>query len=111
MLRRHPGMPNVPTAVEIAKTAEQALILRTLSGMSEVGKYIVSTPGVPADRLAALRDAFDEMVRSPEFLAEAGKLRIDIEPLPGAAIAKIVADMQGISPEVTEKIKAIYPLN
>jgi tripartite-type tricarboxylate transporter receptor subunit TctC len=111
LLRRHPGMPNVPTAVEVAKTAEQALILRTVSGTSEIGKFVLSTPGVPPDRVAALRSAFDEMVRSPDFLAEADKLRIEIGPLPGAALQKIVVEMQAISPEVIEKIKAIYPLN
>jgi len=111
LLRRHPGMPNVPTAVEIAKTAEQALILRTVSGTSEIGKFVLSTPRVPSDRVNALRSAFDEMVRSPDFLAEADKLRIEIGPLPGAALQKIVVEMQAISPEVIEKIKAIYPLN
>ena len=82
-----------------------------MSGTSEIGKFVLSTPGVPADRLAALRSAFDEMVRSPEFLAEADKLRIEIGPLPGAELQTIVSEMQGISPEMIEKIKAIYPLN
>jgi hypothetical protein len=50
-------------------------------------------------------------VRSREFLSEAHKLRIEIDPLPGTAIRKIVGEMQGISPELVEKIKAIYPLN
>ena len=66
---------------------------------------------MPSDRVNALRSAFDEMVRSPDFLAEADKLRIEIGPLPGAALQKIVVEMQAISPEVIEKIKAIYPLN
>ena len=82
-----------------------------MSGTSEIGKFVLSTPRVPSDRVNALRSAFDEMVRSPDFLAEADKLRIEIGPLPGPALQKIVVEMQAISPEVIEKIKAIYPLN
>ena len=111
LLRRHPELPDVPTSAELASTPEQATILRTVSSASEIGKFILTTPDVPADRVAALRKAFDAMVKDPEFLAEAIKLRIEIDPLTGVELQKIVRETQSIPADVIEKVKAIYPLN
>src|SRR4029077_1709908 len=111
LLRRHPELPDVPTSVEVASTPEQGMILRTVSSASEIGKFILTTPEVPADRVAALRAAFDAMVKDPEFLAEAAKLRIEIDPLTGVELQKIVNETQSIPADVIEKVKAIYPLN
>jgi tripartite-type tricarboxylate transporter receptor subunit TctC len=111
LLKRHRDLPDVPTSAEVARTPEQALILRTVSSASEIGKFVLTTPGVPAERVAALRTAFDAMVKDPDFLAEAAKLRIEIDPLTGAELQKIVHDTQSISSDVVEKVKAIYPLN
>ncbi len=90
LLRRHPELPDVPTSAEVASTPEQATILRTVSSASEIGKFILTTPGVPADRVAALRKAFEAVVKDPEFLADATKLRIEIDPLSGMELQKIV---------------------
>ena len=111
LINRHPELPNVPTAAEVARTAEEAMILRTVCGASEIGKYFVTPPNVPADRVAALRKAFDEMVRDPEFVADAEKLQIDLEPMSGAELQKIVNEMQSIPTAVATKIRAIYPVN
>jgi tripartite-type tricarboxylate transporter receptor subunit TctC len=111
LLKRHRDLPDVPTSVEVARTTEQASILRTVSSASEIGKYVLTTPGVPAERVAALRTAFDAVVNDPDFLAEAAKLRIEIDPLTGAELQQIVHETQSISPEIVQKVKAIYPLN
>jgi len=111
LLRRHPELPDVPTSVELASTPEQATILRTVSSASEIGKFVFTTPDAPADRVAALRKAFDAMVKDPEFLAEAIKLRVEVDPLTGVELQRIVRETQGISADVVEKVKAIYPLN
>jgi tripartite-type tricarboxylate transporter receptor subunit TctC len=111
LLRRHPELPDVPTSAEMASTPEQATILRTVSSASEIGKFILTTPDVPADRVAALRKAFDAVIKDPEFLAEAAKLRIEVDPLSGAELQKIVHETQSIPPDVIEKVKKIYPLN
>ncbi len=111
LLKRHPELPDVPTSAEVARTPEQATILRTVSSASEIGKFILTTPDVPADRVAALRKAFDAVVKDPEFLAEAHKLRIEVDPLSGAELQAIVRETQSIPQDVIEKVKAIYPLN
>jgi tripartite-type tricarboxylate transporter receptor subunit TctC len=111
LLRRHPELPDVPTSVEVASTPEQATILRIVSSASEIGKFVLTTPEVPADRIAALRTAFDTMVKDPDFLAEATSLRIEIDPLTGVELQKIVNEAQSIPADIAEKVKAIYPLN
>jgi len=111
LLRRHPELPDVPTSVEVASTPEQAMILRTVSSGSEIGKFVFTTPEVPADRVVALRRAFDATVKDPDFLAEANKLRIEIDPLSGAELQKIVIETQSIPADLIERVKAIYPLN
>src|SRR5215510_874129 len=111
LLRRHPELPDVPTSAEVASTPEQAMILRTVSSASEIGKFVLTTPEVPADRVAALRKAYDAMVKDRDFLAEAIKLRIEIDSLTGAELQKIVSETQSIPADVIDKVKVIYPLN
>jgi tripartite-type tricarboxylate transporter receptor subunit TctC len=111
LINRHPELPSVPTAAEVARTPEQATILRTVSGASEIGKYFVAPPNVSADRVAALRKAFGDMVKDPEFLAEAEKLQIEIDPMSGTELQKVVQEMQSVPAAVAAKIKAIYPVN
>src|SRR5215831_1063846 len=111
LLRRHPELPDVPTSAELASTPLQAQILRTVSSASEIGKFIFTTPGVPADRVDTLRKAFDAMVKDQDFLAEALKLRIEIDPLTGTELQKIVSETEAVPADIIDKVKAIYPLN
>jgi tripartite-type tricarboxylate transporter receptor subunit TctC len=108
-LRRHPELADVPTTVELARNEEQRGILTAVASAAEIGKFILSTPGVPTDRVTALRRAFDAMVKDPEFTAEAQKLRIELLPLAGEELQQIVRSVQDLSPDLTQKIKAMYP--
>lgn len=111
LLRRHRELPDVPTSAELARTPEQAKILRAVSSASEIGKFILTTPGVSAERVAALRGAFDAMVRDRDYLAEAEKLRIELDPLPGIELQRIVEEVQSLPADIIEKVKPMYPLN
>jgi tripartite-type tricarboxylate transporter receptor subunit TctC len=111
MLRRYPGLADVPTSVELARTDEQRAILSAVSSASEIGKYILTTPGVPTERVIALRRAFDAMVQDPDFISEAQHLRIEMLPLRGEDLQRIVETVQSLSPELTLRIKAMYPIN
>ncbi len=108
-LERHPLLPDVPTCIELAKTEEQKQILRIVMSSVEVGKMLFSAPGVPADRLTALRRGFDEMVKDPEFVADVEKARMDISPMRGEALQTFVQDIANMTPDMLEKVKAIYP--
>src|SRR5499426_3072901 len=66
-LKRHPELPDVPMTWELARTDEERQILRIVANATEVGKMILSTPDTPADRIQALRRAFDATMKDPAF--------------------------------------------
>jgi tripartite-type tricarboxylate transporter receptor subunit TctC len=107
-LKRHPEMPNVPTAIEIAKTDEQRAILSAVLNATEIGASFFTTPGVPADRLGALRKAFDDTMKDPELLKDAEKTRVDIQPLSGPEVQKLIASVADLAPGIVEKVRAAY---
>lgn len=110
-LKRHPELPDVPTSVELGRTGEETQILRVVANATEVGKMVLTTPGVPADRVRALRRAFDAMIKDPDYVAEMNQQRLEITPLTGEEMQKLVEEVGSVSPAILEKVKAIYPLN
>jgi tripartite-type tricarboxylate transporter receptor subunit TctC len=110
-LRRHPELPHIPTSVELGRTPEQVEALRIFANATEVGRFILSTPDTPADRIQALRRAFDAMVRDPEFIADLKQQKLELGPLPGEELQKLVAEVANVSPTTVERVKGIYPVN
>jgi tripartite-type tricarboxylate transporter receptor subunit TctC len=107
-LKRHPDLPDVPTAVELAKTPEQAKILTAVVSASDVGKSIITTPDVPQERVTLLRRAFDQVVKDPDYLAEMRAQRIEPIPLNGEDLQKIISDLGTMSPELINEVKKVY---
>jgi tripartite-type tricarboxylate transporter receptor subunit TctC len=107
-LRRHPELPDVPTAVELARNDEERTVLRAIMNASEVGTAFFTTPGVPADRLVALRRAFDATMTDPEFVAEVQKTRVALAPITGEELQKLVAEVSNLPPSLLEKVRTAY---
>ena len=103
---RHPDLPNVPTAVELGSTPEQKKVLELFVSGAAVGRSILTTPNVPADRLKALRGAFDAMIADKVFLDEVEKTKAEFDPLSGEKLQKIVEDAANIPPDVLKLAKA-----
>ena len=85
---------------------EERAILRIVANATEVGKMILSTPDTPADRIRALRRAFDATMKDPEFLAEAEKAKLDVSPMRGEEIGPLVAKVLATPPEIVARVKA-----
>ena len=102
---REPDFPDVPLMSELAKTDEQRQILTLISSTVALGRPYLTTPGVPADRLAALRKAFMDTLADPAFLAEAKKLNFDLRPADAAVVTKIVDDVVNSPPDIIAKTK------
>jgi tripartite-type tricarboxylate transporter receptor subunit TctC len=99
-------IPNVPTIPQIAKTPEQRLLLKFgTSTPNEFGKVYVLPPGVPADRATALELAFAKAFADKELLADADKGKLEIDPLIGEEIQKLVVEFLGMSPELKGKLQ------
>jgi tripartite-type tricarboxylate transporter receptor subunit TctC len=106
--KRHPELPKVPNAIEFAgsETAKQILKYGGHDPSAITRPYAVG-PGTPKDRVQLLRKAFAETMTDAEFLADAKKSRLDTQPLTGAEVEKIVAQLFKIDPAVVNQLKEI----
>jgi tripartite-type tricarboxylate transporter receptor subunit TctC len=89
-LKRNPDLPQVPLIAELAATEEGRRILEFIDSESGIGWSVVTPPGVPLDRVAALRQAFDRMVADPKFLDEAHAKHLDVVPSTGQELEALV---------------------
>jgi len=105
-LRRTPELKDVPLMQELVTDAKTKQILEFASAGSAIGRALLAPPQVPADRIAILREAFDKMVKDPEFLASAEKRRAEIDPVPGAEVQKYAAQILNTPPELVQAATA-----
>jgi tripartite-type tricarboxylate transporter receptor subunit TctC len=84
-------LPDVPGLADVAIDDRSRLLLTLLGGGPDIGRSIVAEPGIPRERAAALRKAFDDTMADPEFVAEMHRRNLNVEPLTGAEVQKIVA--------------------
>jgi tripartite-type tricarboxylate transporter receptor subunit TctC len=99
-LKKHPDLPNVPLVTEETKDPKELAALKLIFGRQSVARPYATAPGVPADRVAALRKAFDDTMKDPAFLAEAEKTKLEVEPVSGQEVQDLVAELYQSSPEV-----------
>jgi tripartite-type tricarboxylate transporter receptor subunit TctC len=85
-LKRTADLPNVPLMQELVDASKTKEIIEFISAGSAIGRALITPPGVPADRLAALREAFDKVVKDPDFIADAARRSADLEPTPGGTV-------------------------
>ncbi len=91
-MEKLPDLPDVPAALDIVKDPRKKRVLTLILMRQETGRPVAAPPGVPEDRLAALRRAFDATMKDPAFIADAGKLQLEIEPMTGADIHQMLAE-------------------
>jgi tripartite-type tricarboxylate transporter receptor subunit TctC len=106
-LRKAPDLPNVPLLMELAANEPDRTLLRQLSAPTLIGRPIFTTPEVPPERVAALRKAFDAMLRDPEFIAHAKKENFDLDSVPGEALQKLVSEIVAMPRQQAERLKKI----
>ena len=107
-LTRHPDLPDVPTARELAlNDAARELIMFAETPFLTMARPFAAPPGVPAERVAALRSAFDAAHRDPNFLAEGQKLGVDISPVTAAAMTSALDEMAHASPATFDYMKRL----
>jgi hypothetical protein len=94
----------VPTVFEFASTDEQRLILEFQGSTLETGRPWLAPPGVPADRVAALRRAFDATMQDKAFLDDARPRRFEVEPLTGEQIEAMLRNVAAFPPELLAKM-------
>jgi tripartite-type tricarboxylate transporter receptor subunit TctC len=97
----------VPDIESLAKTEEDRRVLRLFVAGSKLGRPLAVMAGVPADRVEALRAAFDATMTDPDFLKDAAAANVEVDPVPGKAMQAIVDDVLSAPPAVKQRAKAI----
>jgi tripartite-type tricarboxylate transporter receptor subunit TctC len=92
-LSKHADLPHVPLIMDFARTEEQKQIFNLVFARQPMGRPFLAPPGIPSERVAVLRKAFMDAMKSGEFLAEAEKMQLEINPVSGEAVQKIVQEV------------------
>ncbi len=107
-LEKSPEIPaEVPLALDKAPSDEMRQILRVHLAAQAFGRPFAAPPGIPPDRKAALRGAFDATMKDKEFISETTKVNLEVSPIPGAEIDRLLAAIYALPPELIEKAKQV----
>jgi tripartite-type tricarboxylate transporter receptor subunit TctC len=107
-LSKHPDLPHIPLIMDFAKTDEQKQIFRLVFARQVMGRPFLAPPGVPQERVAALRKAFMATLNDPAFKAEAVKSKLEINPVSGDDVQKLVIDVhQQTPPAIAKKVASL----
>jgi tripartite-type tricarboxylate transporter receptor subunit TctC len=107
---KEPELPDVPLITELPAKPEDKALLQFMARAATVGRPFATTPGVPAERVAALRAAFVAMVKDPEFIAAAAANKLEIRPQTGEQLQEIVGGLISSPVDVRERMKiALQP--
>lgn len=107
---RDPELPDVPTARELVKDPATLSLLKFAEAPFFAALPVLAPPGVPADRAAALEKAFMQSMQDPEFMADAKKMHLDLSPIDGAGVRKVIQEMKDTPPDVIERFNKIVNL-
>jgi len=106
-LAKHPDLPNVPGVADLAKTDEQRQILRLIFARQTMGRPFLAPPAIPQDRAEALRKAFMDTMSDKDFVADAEKAQLEINPVPGDKVQTLVQEIYATPPEIAKKAAAL----
>lgn len=109
-LAKEPDLPNVPLALDFVKNEDDRKVMELFLAQKAVARPVVAPPGIPAERVAALRSAFMAMAKDPEFRADAKKTKLEIDPSSGesvdAVVKRIISTPPALATKLTEAISA-----
>jgi tripartite-type tricarboxylate transporter receptor subunit TctC len=107
-LKPHPEVPNVPWALDLAKTDEAKKLITTSARVNGLlNRFYVLPPGTPKERVMILRKAFMDTMKDPEFLADTQRAKLDLDPTDGTEIEKQVRELFKLEPALITKMKEI----
>jgi tripartite-type tricarboxylate transporter receptor subunit TctC len=108
-LTKVPDLPNVPSALDLLSNPADREVLELLLVRQEMGRPFAAPPGVPADRVALLRRAFEATLKDPAFLSDAARLQMEIDPLTGPEIEALLAKSYSAPPGIVAAAARLVP--
>ena len=104
---RSQELPDVPAVGELGKTPEDRRMLQLYASTADIGRSFIAPPGLPPERVAVLRAAFDATMNDPEFRAEVARVKAEFHPLPGAEVQKLIEATAQTPPEIIARMKGL----
>lgn len=104
-LRPDPEFAHVPFALDFIKSAADRAVMELYLTQKTVARPVLAPPGVPADRIAALRTAFAALASDRQFLADGQKAKLDVDPVTGAEVDKVIAMITSASAETSQRLQ------
>src|SRR5262249_23222794 len=105
-LKKNPDYPDVPLLGDLAKSPEQKVVFDFVGKVASLARPVATNAEQPPERITALRRAFDATLQDPDFLADAERQGMEISPMRGEELQRLIADIVGAPPDVIEKVKA-----
>ena len=102
--RRIPSLKGVPFVLDLARNAEERQVLEFLYAGQGIGRPFVAPPDLPPERLKMLRDAFNATMKDAEFLADAKKSKLEVEPEDGEHLAALIAKIYATPKPIVERV-------
>jgi tripartite-type tricarboxylate transporter receptor subunit TctC len=102
---RHPELKDVPNLVELVTSEADKKVMALFASSAFVGRAFMTTPGVAADRVKILRDAFDATMKDADFIEELRKTNAEFDPMPGAELQAFLKKTMEVTPEVLERAR------
>jgi len=96
-LDKHPDLPDVPLVMDLARSDDERMAMELIFARQVMGRPYMAPPDVPAARRDALRRAFDATLEDPEFLADASRIDLELNPVTGEEIDRLLARIYGAS--------------
>lgn len=107
-VKPHPEVPNVPVAYDLAKTEEARKLIQAITRVhGATNRPYVVPPGTPKERVNVLRKAFMDTIKDPDFVAEAKKANLEINPLDGEELDQNVKALFKLEPALIDRLKEI----
>ena len=104
---RHPQFPDVPTARELARDDRAHALIELAELPYRLSRPFAAPPGLPPDRAKALQAAFLAVHQDPQYLDEAGRLKVDVSPIGGDEVLQAIGGIAGAPPDLLDYIKKL----
>ncbi|HEX2725165.1 MAG TPA: tripartite tricarboxylate transporter substrate-binding protein, partial [Beijerinckiaceae bacterium] len=104
-LSKDEALPDVPNILDLAKTAEQRRALEFLFAQLDLGRAVAAPPGVPAERVKILREAFEQMLKDPGLAADVKRMQLDFDPMSAAATIEMIEHFFATPKPIVEQIR------
>src|SRR5215470_9379137 len=107
-LQRDPELPDLPSALDFVKSEADRKVMELFFTQKTIARPVIAPPGIPGEQLAELRSAFAALATDREFLADAEKSGLDVAPVAGDTVDKVVALIAGTPPDVADRFAKVF---